>query len=141
MADKRQIPVAEGLFVWPSTEPGLIVSRCRSCGTCYFPKTFACHNPDCTREDVEEIVLSGQGKLWTYTILHYVPPFPFVPQEPFSPIYIGLVEFPEGIRILGQLTGTKDREIKLNMDVKLVIEKLHDDQEGNEVVTWKFKVL
>jgi len=112
-----------------------------SCGTCYFPKTFTCQNPDCTKKNVEDIALKGRGKLWSYTIVHYQPPSPYISPGPFKPFYIGLVEFPEGIRILGQLTGTDNKDVTLDMDVELVIEKLYDDADGNEAVTWKFKVL
>ncbi len=32
-----QVPVAQGVFTWPSDEPRLIGSRCDACGTYDFP--------------------------------------------------------------------------------------------------------
>ena len=139
MTGRKQIPVAEDYFVWPSTEAGLIAARCKSCETYYFPKTFLCHNPKCKERIVEETVIKGQGKLWSYTTLHYIPPFPYVSVGDGFPIYIGLVEFPEGIRIMGQLTGVEENHLSIDMDVELIIEKLFNDDDGNDVMTWKFK--
>ncbi len=140
MSEKKQIPVVEGYFTWPSDDPRLIVTKCKSCGYCFFPKTSTCGNPNCKKKDVEAILLSKRGKLNSYTIQYYKPPEPFVAPDPFVPYGIGLVEFPEGIRIMGQMTGCDpEKELKMGMDVEMVIEKMYEDEDGNEVMTWKFK--
>ena len=138
--EKKQIAAVEGLFSWPSDDPRLIASRCRSCGSVRFPARSTCHNPYCNKDDVEEILLNKRGKLYSYTIHHYCPPPPFHPPDPFVPYGIGLVELPEGIRIMGMLTQC-DLELKINMDVELVAEKLYDDDKGNEIMGWKWRPL
>ena len=98
---QKQIPVMEGVFTWPAEEPRLIGSRCKSCGTYYFPKTFRCHDPACQGEEVEEILLSPRGKLWSYTIEYYPLPPPYKPPKEFKPCGVGEEEVPEGVRVAG----------------------------------------
>jgi len=137
--EKRQIPVLEGFFTWPSDEPRLIGGKCKGCGEYFFPKFVSMHNPDCEFREVEEVLLSRKGRLWTYTIIYYKPPLPFRAPEPFKPFGIGIVELPEGIRVIGQMTGCELNKLKVGMEVEMVVEKQHEDNQGNEYMTWKFR--
>ena len=139
MTTKKQIPVAEGLFTRVEAEPQLIGTHCKSCGAYFFPKTFTCHNPNCKDKEVEEVLLSREGRLWSYTILHYPPPPPFVADDPFEPIPIAEVEIPEGLKIIGMMEGCESKEIKIGMEVELIVGRLYTDKEGNAIVGWKFK--
>jgi len=137
---KKQIPAVEGAFTWPSTEPHFIASRCKQCGTVSFPKSSVCRNPKCKKKaDVEETLLTRRGKLLSYTLICYPPPPPFVAPQPFVPFSIGEVAFPEGIAIMGQLVGKKYEDLKIGMDVEMIVAKLFEDEKGNEVVGWKFR--
>ena len=135
----RKIPITEGLFTWPDDKPRLIGGRCKTCGSYFFPKNYVVHKPDCNQWQVEEALLSPRGKLRSYTWHYYQPPPPFKSSEPFVPYGIGLVELPEGIRVFGIMTGCEMKDLRTGMDVELVVEKLYDDEEGNERLTWKFK--
>lgn len=135
----KKVPVVAGLFTWPSERPQLIGTKCRSCGSYFFPRKVACNNPGCREKQVADALLSPRGKLYSYTIQYYPPPPPFRYTEPFSPYGIGMVELPEGIRVVGMLTTGDLNEIKIGMDVELVVAKLYEDEEGNEVVTYKFR--
>ena len=139
MTTKRQIPVAEALFTWPSDKPSLIGTHCKSCGDYFFPKTFTCHNPNCKDKEIEEVNLSRRGKLWSYSILHYPPPPPFVASDPFEPTPIAEVEIPEGLKILGMMEGCKPEDVKIGMEVELIVGELYTDKEGNDIIGWKFK--
>jgi hypothetical protein len=132
--ETRQIPIEEGLFTWPSDEPRLVGSRCKSCGTYSFPKSPTCLNPDCEEKQAEETLLSKRGKLASYTIQHYKPPG--FEMDPFRPFAIGLVELPEGINVLGILKTTEN--LRIGMDMELVVEDLYT-KDGNQIMTWKFK--
>jgi hypothetical protein len=141
-AASKQIPALEGWFTWPpSEEPHLIGSRCKSCGDYFFPKVIACHNPRCMSEDVEKVLLSRRGKLYTYTINYYQPPPPYIPPDPFVPYADAVVELEkEKMKIQGQVASGCDLEaLKVGMEMELVLEPLYNDLEGNEVVAWKFK--
>ena len=138
MTDSEKIPIIEGLFTLDPEEPRLIGSRCTSCGTYYFPKTISCSNPDCNDKMVEESLLSRRGKLWSFTVQHYPPPPPFKAQEPFVPFGIGVVELPEEIRVAGILTESDPEKLKIGMELELLLEKAYEE-DGEEVVTWKFR--
>ncbi|MBI4186169.1 MAG: OB-fold domain-containing protein [Chloroflexi bacterium] len=138
MTEKRQILVGEGLFTWPSDKPKLIATHCKSCGDYFFPKSFTCHNPKCKEKQVEEVTLSQRGKLWSYSVLYYPPPPPFVPRDPFEPIPIAEVEIPEGLKIIGMMEGIKPKDIKIGMTLELTVGTLYTDKNGNDVIGWKF---
>jgi uncharacterized OB-fold protein len=55
------------------------------------------------------------------------------------PYAIGFVELPEGIRIETLFTGCDIEDVHVGMAVEMVIEKLHDDEAGKEVVAYKFR--
>lgn len=137
MNAKKKVPIIEGLFTWLTEDPRIIVSRCRKCGTVAFPKRPFCTNPDCekVRENVEEIELSKGGTLWTYSYQIYPPPAPFK-YEPFQPFAIGMVDFPEGIRVLGIITRMEN--LKLGMQMETIVGKLYEDEES-EYITWMWK--
>ena len=127
-------------FTWPSDEPQLIGSRCRACGDYFMPKVSKCRNPNCRSSDVEEHLFSRKGQLWSYTVQHYPPPFPYRAPDPFVPFGIAQVKLPEGIKINGQISsGIKLDSLKIGMDMEFVIEKLYTDAEGNDIMAWKFK--
>lgn len=134
MATKKRVPVVEGLINWPSEDTRLIVSKCKKCGAISFPKAPFCQNPDCekVRENVEQIELSKRGKLYSYSIQRYQPPLPFR-YEPFEPYALGMVDFPEGIRIWGIITKMENLEI--GTEVETTVGKLYEDEE-NEYITW-----
>jgi len=140
-AEKKQIPAVEGWFTWPSEEPHLIGTTCKSCGDYFFPKASACRNPNCMGTEVEEALLSRRGTLWSYTINHYPPPPPYRAADPFVPYGIAVVELAEeGIRVEGQVAAGCDlKALKIGMEMELVIEKIYEDEQGNEVVAWKFR--
>ena len=135
----KRLPIVEGLLSLSYDKPHLIGSRCKTCNTYFFPKTITCNNPNCKKGDLDEVALSTRGNIYSYTIQYYTPPLPYKFDGDFLPYAIGLIELPEGIRVLGQLTVSKPGEVKIGMDVELVTEKQYTDGEGNEYVTWKFK--
>jgi uncharacterized OB-fold protein len=137
-SQKQSIPVIEGLFTWPSDNPQLIGTRCLSCNSYYFPKKQSCNNPNCRGKEVQEVLLSTEGKLWSYTLMRYqpVPPFRAEQKPPYA---VGLVELTEGIRVLGFVTDCEFKELAIGMEMKLIVEILYRNEEGQEVVTWKFR--
>ncbi len=141
MAEQRRIPAVEGLFTWPSESPRLIGGRCNGCGTYFFPSFALFHKPDCEGGPVEEVLLASRGKLVSYTVQYYPPPPPYVAPDPFPPMPIGTVELPEGLQIPGQITGCKIEDLRTGIDVEIVIDDLFVDEEGNQLLTWKFRPL
>ena len=59
-----------------------------------------------------------------------------VPLVPFGQAFI---EMPGGLRIASVLTTADPKKLKIGMEMELVVENLYTDEEGNEVMTYKFK--
>jgi uncharacterized OB-fold protein len=141
-SDKKQIPLVEGLFTWPSDEPRFIASKCKTCGTVSFPKSPVCGNADCkSKRDVGDTLLEKRGKLLSFTLICYQPPPPYVGPKPFVPFPLGEVAFSEGVAIIGQLTGRKYEDLKVGMEAEMIVDKLYEDENGNEIMGWKFRVV
>ncbi len=56
-----QVPIAEGVFTWPSEAPQLIGSRCTACGIVTFPSQDSC--PRCASTEMEQHLLARTGRL------------------------------------------------------------------------------
>lgn len=135
---KPQVPIAEGLYTWPSDAPRLIASRCTACGEVAFPKQQGC--PNCTADASEEVLLSRRGRLWTWTIQRFPPPPPFIGErDDFRPYGVGYVELPEGIRIEARLTESDPEKLAIDMEMELVIEKFLEGEQGEELMTFAFR--
>ncbi len=135
----KRVPVTEGLFVETAQGPRLLGSRCRSCGTPYFPKSAVCHNPACSASQVEDAEFGPRGTLWSCAIQDYPPPAPARFDKPYVPYAMGVVDLDDGLRVLGRMCGDDPRRMQVGMKVELVLDPLCHDDEGNEIVTWKFK--
>src|SRR5258708_23408770 len=96
-------PVVKGWFT-PAAEPRLVGSRCRECGTYFFPAESAfCRNPGCSSTQLHETPLSNTGTLWSYTVNHYPPPPPSLAEPPYV---VAAVELNvEKMIVLAQIDG------------------------------------
>lgn len=125
----EQVAVRDGLF---TDEPRLLGSRCRACGGHHFPRHVVC--PYCSSEDVDQAELSAQGTLWAWTAVTAAPPG-YRGDVPFG---FGVVELPEGIRVVTRLTESDPSRLAAGDDMVLVVLPLHVDDEGRQVVTYGF---
>ena len=137
----KRVSVLAKSFTWPPDEPALIGSRCLACATWAFPRTFLCPNPECADRSVEDARLSRSGRLASWTVVHFPPPPPYVPPDPFQPFAIGEVEFPEGIQVIGPLVEYDFGRLAIGMSMETVVEPYYINVEGIEVVGWKFRVV
>ncbi len=139
MTTSNQIPVVEGLFAATADGPRLLGSQCTTCGTPYFPKAAICHSPSCNDSKLEDAQFGPSGTLWSFTTQYYPPPPPAKFDEPFEPYAIGLIDLPEGLRVLSKVVAPDIEAIQVGGAVELVIDKLHTAAGGNDVVTFKFR--
>jgi len=136
---KKQIPIREGLFttpLLPTEQVRLVGSKCRLCEEVLLGKYTTC--PNCAGDNIEEIAFSRKGKLWSYTTIRHRPPGDYKGPDPFVPFGLGLVELPEGIRVLSPIDCDIGR-LEIGMELELVIYTLYQVEEGNEVMAFKFK--
>lgn len=137
MSTREPIPVVEGLFDSQGGAPALVGAKCAQCGTHYFPRRARCSNPACAGHPVEPVRLSARGTLYSYSVQAYRPP-PLFGMEPWSPYAIGLVDLPEGVRVMGMLTGAAPEELRIGAPMELRLEPLRHDADGRAVLTYKF---
>ena len=118
----------------PEDEPYLIGSTCISCGRSFFPRRSVC--PDCLKQGtMEEKALSRLGGLFTYYV-SMVAPLGF--QAPFA---AGYIDLPEGVRVYAPLTGFDllRTSLRLGTKMELIVDKIYEDEHGNDVIGYKFK--
>jgi uncharacterized protein len=139
MPETKQVLLAEGLFTLSEGKAYLIGTHCKSCGDHFFPKTFTCHNPKCKGKEIEEVKLSRKGKVSNYSVMNYPPPPPFVAPEKYEPIPVVAVELPEGLHILGMLEGCSPKDVKVGMEVEVIISALYTNENKEQLMGWKFK--
>jgi uncharacterized OB-fold protein len=138
---KERRPAVAGWFTADAAHPALLGTRCRACGTYFFPKeSFACRNPRCGSTELEETPLSRRGTLWSYTDNRYAPPPPYVAGDPFEPYAIAAVELPrEKMVVLGQVArGVGVDALQVGAEMELVVETLFEDDAAEHLI-WKWR--
>ena len=136
-----QVPVAEGLFTWPSDEPRLIGGRCSDCGIVTFPFQGSC--PRCASVEMSEHLLARTGRLWAWTTQSFPPPSPpyaGATGTDFVPFGVGFVELGD-VKVEARLTTADAGILRNGMELELAVVPFGTDAEGNEVVTFAFRPL
>jgi len=98
--------------------------KCKGCGKIYFPPRLVCS--ECKTGNFEDVKLTDQGKLLTWTVIH-VAPSQFVDQTPYA---MGIVELDDGARLLAQITDCEPEELKSGMKLRLEFRKVQQDGEA-----------
>lgn len=132
-----QVPIDDGLFTWPSSDPRLIGGRCRDCGTVTFPRQASC--PRCTGREVDDHLLARRGALWTFTVQGFQPKAPYLGPEPFEPYGVGYVELGGEVMVEARLTENDPGRLAIGAPMELVVVPFRHDDDGNEVVTFAFR--
>ncbi|HEM47688.1 MAG TPA: DNA-binding protein [Alphaproteobacteria bacterium] len=141
MSEPERIEAAKGLFAETAEGPRLLGSRCATCRTPYFPRSEACHNPDCAHSAMEDARFGPRGRLRSIALQNYPPPAPTIAPEPYHPYGVGLVDMPEGLRVIGRLVSDEPERVEVGSEVELVLAPLGHDAEGREVISWQWKPL
>jgi len=126
-----RVMVRDGLFS-DADPPALLGSQCGACGSVLFPRADACTY--CATEDPGPVELSGPGTLWAWTAVTAPPPG-YRGDVPYG---IGVVELPDGVRVITRLTERDPSRLTAGQPMELRIVPLHRDGDGNDVVTYAF---
>jgi len=128
-------PVHDGLFGEDERgNPFLLGGRCDACDRVQFPMASTC--PACGAATITEVRLSDHGTLWGWTAVTAPPPG-YLGDVPFG---FGVVELPEGLRVITLLGEADPTQLSFGMPMKLVITDLgpDPDSEGEIVTTYLF---
>lgn len=130
-------PIAEGLF---TDEPRLVGSACGDCGVVTFPAQGGC--PRCGSEAMTRRELSPRGTLWTWTSQDFLPKSPYTgpeTEEDFAGYLLGYVELPDGVMVESRLVGVDRDDVRIGMDLELVLVPFGEDPDGTGVVAYAFR--
>jgi uncharacterized OB-fold protein len=72
--------------------------------------------------------------LWAWTAVTHPPPG-YRGEVPYG---FGVVELPEGLRVVSRLSEADPGRLRAGQPVHLVLETLHTDDDGRSVVTYAF---
>jgi uncharacterized protein len=131
-------PVHEGLFGEDAAGNAFLLGgRCETCGRVQFPTASTC--PACGGDTIsQEVRLSGQGTLWGWTAVTAAPPG-YLGEVPYG---FGVVELPEGLRVITRLEESDPDRLAFGMPMQLVIAELGPDPEADDpdtiVTTYSF---
>jgi uncharacterized protein len=136
---RERVPIKEGL--WTPTSANdvgrLIGSKCMTCGEIFFPRKRIPRCIHCGNQTLVDTLLSEKGKIASYTVSfrkpaggYYNGPIPFA---------YGCVDLPEGVRILGLFAECDFKQLAIGVEVKQIIDTLCEDDQGREILTYKFR--
>ncbi len=90
----------------------LVIPTCNACGARYFPPTPRCWA--CGAFDMGWTAASGRGHLYSFAVPHH-------PQvDGFTyPLFVGLVELEEGVRIVSNIVGCERADLAVGMALEV----------------------
>jgi uncharacterized protein len=106
--------------------PRLEGARCATCDRLHFPAADVC--PWCGSDDTIAALLSPTGRLWAWTAVTAAPPG-YDGDVPFG---FGVVELPEGLRIITRLIEADPSRLAAGDEMHLTTIPVGDDR------TWAF---
>ena len=125
-------PIAPRLFTTDRDGPRLVAARCEPCGRLHFPATETC--PYCGEACCRDVPIGPTGRLFLFTVVRSQPPGYRGP----LPFGFGVVELPEGLRVVTRLTEARLDALREGLPMRLVVEPLFDDDEGTPVLSYAF---
>jgi uncharacterized OB-fold protein len=135
-----QIPFRDGVFTWPLDDPQLIGGRCEDCSSVTFPVPLSCAR--CGGLRVAEHLLARTGTLWTFTTQDFLPKEPYAggeTAETFAGYGVGMVELGGEVRVEGRLTVADADQLRIGMELRLVVVPFRQEPDGTTVLTYAFE--
>ena len=104
----------------------LLVQKCKECGNLrWIPEDFCL---DCLSTEYDWVKVSGEGKVYTFTIVHR-PPIPEL--KPLTPYVVAWVELKEGtggnVRMMTNIINCDPKDVKIGMPVRVFFEDVTDE--------------
>lgn len=131
-------PIREGLLAGPLSQLDrvrLAGCKCASCGETSLGSRTLC--PNCGRDTVSDVALGDRGVLWSFTVVRHRPPGDYRGPEPFAPFGLGLVELPDGLRVLSPIRCDIGRlKVGIELQFRPYVRR---DPDGREVVAFEFE--
>jgi uncharacterized OB-fold protein len=126
------IPIRAGLFDVDQQPPRLLGGRCSECHRHHFPAQITC--PYCGADGCLTVPLSERGTLYLFTVVRNAPPG----YRGKTPYGLGVIDLPEGLRIISPLTEGRIDALRAGMSMRVVIAPLFTDDDGRSVLSYAF---
>ena len=107
----------------------LRVQRCRACDSLRFYPRAVC--PACMSSEVEWVLCSGLGTVYTFTVTYQNQAPGFRDDLPYVLAY---VELEEGVQMLTNIVDCPPEEVRIGMPVEVIFEDV-----GEEVAVPRFR--
>lgn len=129
-----QVPIHTGLFTLPGDPRGtrLLAARCPSCAGLHFPAGETC--PYCGSDGCHVEAIGAEGRLSLWTAVRTAPPGYRGP----VPYGFGVVDLPEGLRVVSRLASAEVERLREGQAVDLVVEPLFTNDAGDEVLSFAY---
>lgn len=105
----------------------IAVLKCKSCKKLFIPPKYIC--PECAHDVLEEVNISGNGKVYTHTTIR-VPPTAYKDSPPYD---LAIIELQEDLRVTARMAYDEKKEIAIENPVSFA----GTDEQGN----WVFRLL
>jgi uncharacterized OB-fold protein len=97
----------------------LLIQRCKDCQKPnFYPKLFC---PHCLSHNLEWIKASGQGKIYSYTVVYSYAPTQFSGDTPYV---VAIIDLEEGVRMMSNIVQCPPEKVKCNMKVQVAFDDL-----------------
>jgi uncharacterized OB-fold protein len=107
---------------WEGLAQGeLRIQRCKNCAKVVFYPRAIC--PHCHSDQLEWIVASGKGTIYSYTVAHQA----FGPFAADVPFIVALIELEEGVRMMSRIVDAPREHVTIGAPVIVTI---RDEGEG-----------
>jgi len=138
MTKDNQVPLKRGLWTTPDSDGNvfLLASKCKNCGELFFPTKEGTICTHCQHDEFEDTALSRTGKIYTFSVVQVRPPEFYKGEVPYA---LARIELPDGILIDSLVADCDFEAVKVGMEMELVIDKLYTNENGEDVMTYKFK--
>jgi uncharacterized OB-fold protein len=107
---------------WAAAREGrLVVQECRPCRQCWHPPLPRC--PHCHSGDLGWRPVSGDGTVYTYTVVRHPTHYAFADSIPYV---LAIVALAEGPRLVTALLGAAPDEVRVGQPVRAVFREVAD---------------
>jgi uncharacterized OB-fold protein len=123
------------MFTISDAGPRLLAGRCHACERLHFPATPSC--PYCAGTACSEREVGPTATLFLFTAIVTRPPG-FRGAVPYG---FGVVELPEGLRVVTRLTELDLAKLRPGLAMRLVVAPLFADDDGTSVLAYAFEAV
>ncbi len=111
----------------------LVGEVCPHCQAKLFPPRDVC--PHCGGEAKQQYTFSGQGEVFSYTVMQDAPSG----YEENAPYTVAIIKLKEGPMITAQLTDLGEKPVEIGMPVEMVTRKIRSDGDERGMLVYGYK--